>query len=72
MFLEAFQVRLAQAFGAQGHSRHEAFPNVIRMVAGVRLDPSPIVTVRHELENTMNTIFKSTGRADGGILVKPS
>ncbi len=37
MYLEAFQVRRAQVFGAQGHSGHETFPNVIRMVASGRM-----------------------------------
>ena len=72
MYLEAFQVRRSQAFGAQGHSGHETFPNVIRMVAAGRLDLSPIVTARYGLEETLDAIAKSTERADGKILVKPS
>ena len=71
MYLEAFQVRRSQAFGAQGHSGHETFPNVIRMVAAGRLDLSPIVTARYGLEETLDAIAKSTERADGKILVKP-
>jgi hypothetical protein len=72
MYLEAFQVRRSQAFGAQGHSGHETFPNVIRLVAAGRLDLSPIVTARYELEATVDAIAKSTERADGKILVKPN
>jgi scyllo-inosose 3-dehydrogenase len=72
MYLESFQVRRAQAFGAQGHSGHETFPNVIRMVAAGRLDLSPIVTSRYGLEATVEAIAKSTERADGKILVKPN
>jgi len=72
MYLESFQVRRAQAFGAQGHSGHETFPNVIRMVAAGRLDLSPIVTARFDLEATVEAIAKSTERADGKILVKPN
>jgi hypothetical protein len=71
MYLEAFQVRRAQAFGAQGHSGHETFPNVIRMVAAGRLDLSLIITARYGLEETLDAIAKSTERADGKILVKP-
>jgi hypothetical protein len=71
MYLEAFQVRRAQAFGAQGHSGHETFPNVIRMVAAGRLDLSPIVTARYGLQDTVQAIAKSTERADGKIMVKP-
>jgi len=72
MYLEAFQVRRAQAFGAQGHSGHETFPNVIRMVAAGRLDLSPIITARYDLEQTLDAIAKSIQRADGKILVKPN
>jgi threonine dehydrogenase-like Zn-dependent dehydrogenase len=72
MYLEAFQVRRAQAFGAQGHSGHETFPNVIRMVAAGRLDLSPIITARYGLAQTVDAIAKSIERADGKILVKPN
>ena len=72
MYLEAFQVRRAQAFGAQGHSGHETFPNVIRMVAAGRIDLTPIVTSRYELSETVDAIAKSIERADGKILVKPN
>jgi len=72
MYLEAFQVRRAQAFGAQGHSGHETFPNVIRLVASGSLDLSPIITARYGLEETVDAIAKSTKRTDGKILVKPS
>jgi threonine dehydrogenase-like Zn-dependent dehydrogenase len=71
MYLEACQVRRAQVFGAQGHSGHETFPNVIRMVAAGRLDLSPIITARYGLKQTVDAIAKSTERSDGKILVKP-
>ena len=72
MYLESFQVRRAQAFGAQGHSGHENFPNVIRLVASGRLDLSPIVTARYGLEQTVEAIKKSIERADGKIMVLPN
>ncbi len=72
MYLEALQVRRSQVFGAQGHSGHETFPNVIRLVAAGRLDLSPIVTARYGLEATVEAIAKSTERTDGKIMVKPS
>ena len=72
MYLEAFQVRRAQAFGAQGHSGHETFPNVIRLVAAGRLDLSSIITARYDLEATVDAIARSTERAGGKILVKPN
>jgi threonine dehydrogenase-like Zn-dependent dehydrogenase len=72
MYLESFQVRRAQAYGAQGHSGHENFPNVIRMVASGRLDLSPIITARFKLDDTVEAIVKSGERADGKIMVKPA
>ena len=72
MYLEALQVRRSQVFGAQGHSGHETFPNVIRLIAAGRLDLSPIITARYGLEAAVDAIAKSTERADGKILVKPS
>jgi threonine dehydrogenase-like Zn-dependent dehydrogenase len=72
MYLEAFQVRRAQAFGAQGHSGHENFPNVIRLVASGRLDLSPIVTAHYDLAQTVEAIAKSVERTDGKIMVHPN
>lgn len=72
MYLEALQVRRSQVFGAQGHSGHETFPNVIRMIAAGRLDLSPIITSRYGLEEAVDAIAKSTERKDGKILVKPN
>jgi threonine dehydrogenase-like Zn-dependent dehydrogenase len=71
MYLETFQVRRAQFFGAQGHSGHENFPNVIRMVASGRLDLSPIITARYNLESAVKAIAQSTERRDGKIMVRP-
>ncbi len=72
MYLESFQVRRAQAFGAQGHSGHENFPNVIRMVAAGRLDLSEIITAHYGLEGVVDAIAQSTKRTDGKIIVKPN
>ena len=72
MYLESFQVRRAQAFGAQGHSGHENFPNVIRLVASGRLDLRPIITAHYDLAQTVDAIAKSVERADGKIMVHPS
>lgn len=72
MYLETFQVRRSQFFGAQGHSGDENFPNVIRMVAAGRLDLSPIITARYKLADTVSAIARSTERTDGKILVKPN
>ncbi len=72
MYLETFQVRHSQVYGAQGHSGYENFPNVIRMVAAGRLDLRPIITARYGLGETVEAIARSASRSDGKILVKPS
>jgi len=71
MYLESFQVRRAQVYGAQGHSGHETFPNVVRLVASGRLDLSPIITSRYGLDQAVDAIARSGERRDGKILVKP-
>ncbi|NLX36118.1 MAG: alcohol dehydrogenase catalytic domain-containing protein [Chloroflexi bacterium] len=72
MYLETFQVRHGQVFGAQGHSGNATFPNVIRLVASGRLDLRPIITGRYALDQTVDAIAASTKRTDGKLLVKPN
>ena len=72
MYLETFQVRHGQVFGAQGHSGDATFPNVIRLVASGRLDLRPIITGRYALDQTVEAIALSTKRTDGKFLVKPN
>ncbi len=72
LYLENFQVRRSQVFGSQGHSGHETFPNVIRLVAAGRLDLSKIITARYPLDKTVEAIARSTARNDGKIIVKPN
>jgi len=71
MYLEALQVRRSQVFGAQGHSGHANFPNVIRMVASGRLDLSPIITARYPLDDAVEAIARLTKREDGKIVILP-
>ncbi len=71
MYLETLQVRRAQVFGAQGHSGHQNFPNVIRMVAAGRLDLSPIITARFSLDDAVAAIERLTRREDGKIIIRP-
>jgi scyllo-inosose 3-dehydrogenase len=72
LYLETFQVRRSQFFGAQGHSGHENFPNVIRMVASGRLDLSPMLTARYNLDDAVSAIAQATDRRDGKIMVFPN
>ena len=70
MYLETFQVRHSQFFGAQGHSGNATFPNVIRLMASGLIDQTQIVTTRYTLDKAIEAIAKSTDRSDGKILVK--
>lgn len=70
IYLENFQVRAAQIFGAQGHSGNGTFPNVIRLMAAGRLDMRHIVTSRYSLENISQGIAKGGDRTDGKIMAR--
>ena len=72
MYLESFQVRRSQFFGAQGHSGDANFPNVIRLVAGGRLNLQPIITSRYGLDQVVTAIAQSGERKDGKIMVHPN
>jgi threonine dehydrogenase-like Zn-dependent dehydrogenase len=72
MYLETYQVRRSQFFGAQGHSGDANFPNVIRLVASGRLDLSPIITARYNLAQVVDAIARSGSRSDGKIMVYPN
>jgi len=71
LYLERFQVRRSQLYGAQGHSGHGTFPNVIRLVGSGRLNLFPIITARYDLDHAIDAIAQSTERKDGKILVRP-
>ncbi|HUU03763.1 MAG TPA: scyllo-inosose 3-dehydrogenase [Myxococcota bacterium] len=71
MYLETFQVRRGQFFGAQGHSGHANFPNVIRLVSSGRLDLSPAHTKSFPLDQAVDAIARSCERRDGKIIVHP-
>ncbi len=71
MFLERFQVRRAQVFGAQGHSGHGIFPSVIRMMGAGLIDNTRIITSRFPLDKAVEALEKATKREDGKIMIKP-
>ncbi len=68
---EVFQVRRAQVVGAQGHSGHGTFPNVIScMAAG--MDVTPLITKKITLEQTEEHIrLLQTNREQVKITVIP-
>ena len=71
MFLERFQVRRSQLYGAQGHSGHGIFPSVIRLMGAGLIDNSKIITSRFPLAEAVAALEKATKREDGKIIIKP-
>jgi scyllo-inosose 3-dehydrogenase len=71
MYLERFQVRRSQLFGAQGHSGHGIFPSVIRLLGSGLIDNAKIVTARFPLSRALDALEKATRREDGKIIIRP-
>jgi len=71
MYLENFQIRRGQLFGAQGHSGHAIFPSVIRMMGSGLIDNSKIITSRFPLDQALAALEQATKRQDGKIVIKP-
>jgi len=70
LYLENFQVRRSQLYGAQGHSGDANFPSVIRLMAAGLIDMTQIITARYDLMGVVDAIRQSTERRDGKIIVK--
>ncbi len=70
LYLENFQVRGSQLYGAQGHSGDANFPSVIRLMASGLVDMTQIITSRYDLEGVVEAIKRSTERRDGKIMVR--
>jgi hypothetical protein len=71
LYLEVLQVRRGQLFGAQGHSGHGNFPNVIRLMASGRIDMTKIITARFTLDQAVEAFKQAGKRQDGKIIIKP-
>jgi len=71
MYLERFQVRRSQLFGAQGHSGHGIFPSVIRLLGSGLIDNAKIITARFPLSRALDALEKATHREDGKIIIRP-
>lgn len=71
VFLERFQVRRSQIYGSQGHSGHEVFKNVIRLMASGKIDMTRIITRRYSLDEAVDAMNQATKRVDAKITIKP-
>lgn len=70
VFLERFQTRRAKIFGAQGHSGHGIFRNVIRLMAAGNVDMTPLITRRYPLKDISTAMQQATKRVDAKITIK--
>jgi len=71
VLLVRVQYQGASIHGAVGHSGHDIFPSVIRLMAAKRLDMLPIVTARFPLDQALEAILRTSERRDGKVMVKP-
>ncbi len=55
--------------GARGHAGYGIFPNIIRLIAGKRLDLLPMISKRYKFKNAIDAIVASTKRAGAKIIV---
>ncbi|MDQ7827825.1 MAG: scyllo-inosose 3-dehydrogenase [Armatimonadota bacterium] len=70
IYLEHFQTRAAQVFGAQGHSGYGNFPYVIRLMAARRIDLTPIITSRFPLAQAEAALARAMRREDGKVMIR--
>ena len=71
VLLVQFQYQGASIRASVGHSGHDIFPSVIRLMAAKRLDMLPIVTARFPLDEALEAIEQTSKRVDGKVMVKP-
>ena len=69
--MERFQTRRGQIFGSQGHSGHEIFQNVIRLMASRKIDMTKIITKRFKLSEGVEALKEASKRIDAKITIKP-
>lgn len=71
IFMELFQTRAAQLFGAQGHSGFGTFRNVIRLMASGKVDLTKMITGAFSLEKVNDAVNRLKDRKDVKILIRP-
>ncbi|MCS7145981.1 MAG: scyllo-inosose 3-dehydrogenase [Nitrososphaerota archaeon] len=71
VWLEYFQTHASQIYGSQGHAGNAVWPRVIRMIENGRLDPTPMITARFELENVSGAFQALRERGHIKVTIKP-
>lgn len=55
--------------GARGHAGYGIFPNIIRLISGKRLDPSPMITRRFSFQSSVEALKASVNRNECKIMI---
>lgn len=68
--LRKLQGNSAQLYGSEGHTGHQVYPRVIRLMAAGHLDNLPIVTATFDLSDADHAIEQAAERIDGKVLIE--
>ncbi len=71
LYIETLQVRRSRLAGAQGHSGHANFPNVIRLMSAGMIDMTKTITSRFALADAVAAIEKAGQRGGAKVMIKP-
>lgn len=71
LYIETLQVRRGRLAGAQGHSGHANFPNVIRLMSAGMIDMTRIITSRFRLDDALKAFEKARERGGAKVMIKP-
>lgn len=71
LYIEMLQVRRSRLAGAQGHSGHANFPNVIRLMSAGMIDMTKVITSRFSLDDALKAFEKAGERGGAKVMIKP-
>jgi scyllo-inosose 3-dehydrogenase len=69
IFPEPLQVKRATLVFAKGNAGHGTYPSVLRLIAGGRIDPRPMLTAKYPFAEIDAALSASRARGHGKILV---
>lgn len=69
IFPEPLQVKGATLVLAKGNAGHGTYPSVLRLIAGGRVDPRPMITAKYPFREIEAALGASRARGHGKILV---
>ncbi len=72
IFPEPLQVKRATLVFAKGNAGHGTYPSVLRLIAGGRIDPRPMLTAKYPFAQIDVALSASRARGHGKILVDVS